>query len=171
MSARNYQDEPDRIQAWLGVIYSGKALFCIAKDPTLRGAPLQAKEVCYLVTKRSAQLIAASIIGILRHMEGSQKQTGGLAARHIIAVDGAIFTEFHLYSRLLQEAVVHIAGQEYADNFEIRMTKGGASFGVATLAAAGAQYEKVMGRGTPPKTPERKFPPRGRSSFELAAMQ
>lgn len=132
---------------------------------------VQAQEICFLVTKRSAQLIAASIVGILHHIERSQKHHEGIAPRNIIAVDGAIFTEYYLYRRLLQEAVSQIAGREFGDKFELQMTKGGASFGAATLAAASAKYEKVMGRGSQPKTPERKFPPRGRSQLDLAALK
>ena len=132
---------------------------------------MQAQEICFLVTKRSAQLIAASFLGILHHIERSQKSQGGTAPRNIIAVDGSIFTEFYLYRRLLQEAVCQIAGKEFGDKFELQMTKGGASFGAATLAAACAKYEKVMGRGSQPKTPERKFPPRGKSQLDLAAMK
>lgn len=120
------------------------------------------------MTKRSAQLIAASIVGILQHIERSQKCPQNGTPRNIIAIDGGIFTEYHLYRTLLQDAVSQIAGGEFAEKFELRMTDGGASFGAATLAAAGAKYERVMGRGTPPKTPERKFPPRGRSHHDLA---
>lgn len=119
------------------------------------------------MTKRSAQLIAASLVGILHHIERSHK-VPGQAPRNLIAVDGGIFTEYNLYRTLLQEAVCLIAGDGFADKFELRMTKGGASFGAATLAAAGARYERVMGRGTQPRTPERKFPPRGRSQLNLA---
>ena len=132
---------------------------------------MQAQEICFLVTKRSAQLIAASIVAILHHIERSQKSHGGVAPRNIIAVDGSIFTEYHLYRRLLQEAVTQIAGKDLGDKFARQMTMGGASFGVATLAAACAKYEKVMGRGSQPKTPERKFPPRGRSQLDLAALK
>lgn len=132
---------------------------------------LQAKEVCYLVTRRSAQLIAASIVGILVHIGKSQKGSESEPEpENIIAVDGGIFTEYHLYKSLLQTAVAQIAGQAFADNFQLKMTEGGASFGAATLAAAGARYENVMGRGAP-RTPERKFPPRGQSQMNLAAMQ
>lgn len=123
------------------------------------------------MTKRSAQLIAASIVGILQHINRSQRCPIQGTPRNIIAVDGAIFTEYHLYRDLLHEAAAMIAGHEFADNFELRMTDGGAGFGAATLAAAGAKYERVMGRASPPRTPQRKFPPRGKSHVDLTAVK
>jgi len=50
------------------------------------------------------------------------------------------------------------------------MTEGGASFGAATLAGAGRAMDQVMGRVSPRDTPNRKFPPRGRSRVDLASM-
>ena len=59
-----------------------------------------------LVTKRSTQLTAAAIVGILHHIERTQSHGGsGPVPRNIIAVDGGIFTQYHLYRNLVCEGV------------------------------------------------------------------
>ena len=61
---------------------------------------------------------------------------------------------------------MQVSGDEFADNFELKLTEGGAGFGAAALAAAGYNYDRVMGRNQD-KAPPRKFPPRGRSHSDL----
>ena len=59
-----------------------------------------------LVTKRSTQLTAAAIVGILHHIERTQSHgDSGPVPRNIIAVDGGIFTQYHLYRNLVCEGV------------------------------------------------------------------
>ena len=115
------------------------------------------------MTERSAQLTAAAIVGILRHIERSQDHVSDPTPRNIIAVEGGIFSRFHLYRTLVHSAVRHISGDKFATNFELKLTEGGAAFGAAAIAAAGFRYDQVMGHVEDNKAPPRKFPPRGRS--------
>ena len=130
---------------------------------------MQAKEICFLVTRRSAQLIAAAIIGILRHIEHHKPQQNKETkeegpVKHIVAVDGGVFAHFGLYRDLLCEAVKDIAGNDLATRFHLNRTEGGAGFGAAALAAASYKYDKAMGKIQDSNPPLRKFPPRRSNS-------
>ena len=71
----------------------------------------------------------------------------------------------------MREGVRCISGDSIANQFELKLTEGGAGFGAATVAAAGARYDAVMGRGGNDHPPPRKFPPRRPSQANLAEME
>lgn len=89
----------------------------------------QVKEVCTLVTRRSARLIAAALCGILRHLHRDRVppdgEEGGPAAplgatgrsppRTCVAVDGGIFVRYGFYRELLRQGVRDILGDAVAD--------------------------------------------------------
>ena len=87
----------------------------------------QVKEVCELVTRRSARLIAAALCGILVHLhrdrvppdegEGGAPPgaTGRTPPRTCVAVDGGIFVRYGFYRELLRQGVRDILGDAVAD--------------------------------------------------------
>lgn len=123
---------------------------------------MQAKQICFLVTKRSAQLIAAAIIGVLKHVDAQKSEADrqGEEPQNIVAVDGGILSKYDLYRDLLCEAVKEIAGEKFAKKFRLNRTEGGAGFGAASLAASSYKYDMTMGRIPDLNAPTRKFPPR-----------
>lgn len=125
--------------------------------------------MCLLVTKRSAQLTAAAILGILTHIERSQRHGGSQMPRNIVAVEGRVFSKFELYRNLVHDAIRDISGDAFASKLELKLTHGGGGFGAAVLAAACYNYDKNMGHVEDSAAPPRKFPPRRRSQTDLAS--
>ncbi|KAK9908508.1 hypothetical protein WJX75_008860 [Coccomyxa subellipsoidea] len=132
----------------------------------------EVKEICAMVTVRSARLVAAAVCGIMRHLgrdEGDPE--GGPPPRTCIAVDGGIFVRYGFYRELLKQGVRDILGDAVADQFDLRVVAGGSAFGAACVAAAKHSYMCSMGLDEGRSSlPPRKFPPRRPSTASLQDM-
>ena len=93
------------------------------------------RRICTMVVWRSARLAGAVLCGLLRHDDP------GLARRHVIAVDGALYGGMPGYARcvslLLQEAL-----GAAARNVVLRLTPDGSGLG-AVIAAAPTEPEQA----------------------------
>ncbi|MEW5305612.1 MAG: hypothetical protein WDW36_008143 [Sanguina aurantia] len=95
------------------------------------------QQVCRLVARRSATLVAVAIDGILTH--------NGWHARPVratIAVDGGVYKKFRRYREMLGEAFADLQGDKAAElcpllNFTL--STDGSGLGAAVLAAAAAK--------------------------------
>ncbi|CAK0784341.1 hypothetical protein CVIRNUC_007545 [Coccomyxa viridis] len=127
----------------------------------------EVKQICSLVSVRSARLIAAAMCGILAHLQRDKpRQEGEAPPRSCIAVDGGVLVRYKFYRELLVQGVREILGDAVADQFQLKVVPGGSAFGAACMAAATTGYMKSMGspRGQGQKI---KFPPRRLSATSL----
>jgi len=85
------------------------------------------REICSLVRDRSAALIAATYLGIIRQLGGK---------KHTIAIDGSLFEKMPGYAAaltgVLQNAVAEL-------QLALRLTKDGSGIGAAVAAAVSAR--------------------------------
>ncbi len=84
--------------------------------------------VCRLVSRRSARIAAALIIGALTRLERRSKQ------RMVVAVDGSLFEKYPGYSRVLAAAIRELAGPA-GKGIRLKLTKDGSGIGAAVIAA------------------------------------
>ena len=79
--------------------------------------PVQVKQICSLVSVRSARLIAAAICGIImRTCSGTSPSTrAGPPPRNCIAVDGGVLVRYRFYRELLVQGVRETLGDAVAD--------------------------------------------------------
>ena len=79
-------------------------------------AILQVKQICSLVSVRSARLIAAAMCGILAHLQRDKpRQEGEAPPRSCVAVDGGVLVRYKFYRELLVQGVREILGDAVAD--------------------------------------------------------
>ena len=79
-------------------------------------ATLQVKQICSLVSVRSARLIAAAMCGILAHLQRDKpRQEGQAPPRSCVAVDGGVLVRYKFYRELLVQGVREILGDAVAD--------------------------------------------------------
>ena len=77
---------------------------------------LQVKQICSLVSVRSARLIAAAICGIIAHLQRNKpKQEEQPLPRSCVAVDGGVLVRYKFYRELLVQGVREILGDAVAD--------------------------------------------------------
>ena len=74
------------------------------------------KQICSLVSVRSARLIAAAICGIITHLQRDKpKHAGEPPPRNCIAVDGGVLVRYRFYRELLVQGVRETLGDAVAD--------------------------------------------------------
>ena len=77
---------------------------------------VQVKQICSLVSVRSARLIAAAICGIIMHLQRDKpKHEGEPPPRNCIAVDGGVLVRYRFYRELLVQGVRETLGDAVAD--------------------------------------------------------
>lgn len=82
---------------------------------------VQVKEICSLVSVRSARLIAAAICGIIVHLQRDKpKQEGQPPPRNCVAVDGGVLVRYKFYRELLVQGVRDALGDAVADQVKFR---------------------------------------------------
>lgn len=86
------------------------------------------RQICSIVTARSARLVAAVLCGLLRYSDPH------LAQRHVIAVDGALYGRMPGYARSLSLLLNRALGAA-AHRVVIRLTPDGSGIGAAIAAA------------------------------------
>jgi hexokinase len=87
------------------------------------------KEVCSLVTARSAQLVAATYVGILLKIDPTLKN------RHIIAIDGSLYEKMPGYADTIRQTLDTVLESKNT-LVSIQLTKDGSGIGAAIAAAA-----------------------------------
>ncbi|KAK6925572.1 Hexokinase, N-terminal [Dillenia turbinata] len=102
-------------------------------------------KVCDIVTRRAARLAAAGIVGILKKIgrDGSGGITNGRTRgssdsnmrRTVVAIEGALYTNYRSFREYLNEALVEILGEDIAQHVTLQVTKDGSGVGAALLAA------------------------------------
>ncbi|BDA45066.1 Hexokinase-1 [Coccomyxa sp. Obi] len=162
------QDDTPDLSRTAGVLQSA---FGMDPDSITLQDRKEVKEICAMVTVRSARLVAAAVCGIMRHLGRDQGDpAGGAPTRTCIAVDGGIFVRYGFYRELLKQGVRDILGDAVADQFELRVVAGGSAFGAACVAAATHSYMRSVGNDLRPPLPPRKFPARRPSATSLQDM-
>lgn len=86
------------------------------------------KDIASLVATRSARLVAATYIGILRHIDPE------LTRQHVIGVDGSMFEKMPGYRTKIQEVLQEIY-RDKADQVSLVLAKDGSGIGAAIAAA------------------------------------
>lgn len=100
--------------------------------------------VCDVVTRRAARLVAAGIVGILKKIgrDGSGGITSGRGRpetkmrRTVIAIEGSLYTDYLMFREYLNEAMIEILGEEAAQHVILRVMEDGSGIGAALLAAS-----------------------------------
>lgn len=88
------------------------------------------RDICSMVVVRSARLVAAVLLGLLRHSDPK------LERRHVIAIDGALYSHLPGYGRYLSLLLDQALGTA-ARQVIMRPTPDGSGLGAAIAAAAG----------------------------------
>lgn len=86
------------------------------------------KAIASLIVRRSARMVAASYLGILRHIDPE------LSHPHHIAVDGSLYEKMPGYSAIIQDTLDEALGDKSA-RVTIGLTKNGSAVGAAIAAA------------------------------------
>ncbi|KAL3653343.1 Hexokinase-3 [Castilleja foliolosa] len=102
--------------------------------------------ICDVVTRRAARLAAAGIVGILKKIgrdgnggfvSGKTKSTSLTKMRRtVVAVEGSLYSNYTMFREYLNEAMVHILGDDVAAHVIIKVTDDGSGIGAALLAAS-----------------------------------
>ena len=86
------------------------------------------QSIASMVIERSARFVAATYLGIIRHIDPQ------LTHRHTIAVDGSLYEKMPGYAEFIASALAE-ALQEKAEMISIKLTKDGSGIGAAIAAA------------------------------------
>lgn len=81
------------------------------------------------IVTRSARLVAATYIGIVRHMDTGADQ------RHTIAVDGSLYEKMPGYAEEINRTLAAVMGEQQAKCITVRLQNGGSGIGAAIAAA------------------------------------
>lgn len=109
------------------VKFSGKEGFNINTYRAVEG-------VAAALIKRSAQLVAATYLGILQHIDG----TG--IKHHTIAIDGSLYEKIPGYKQVLEEVL--IKNDNNKGRIKLVLSKDGSGVGAAIAAASVSQAER-----------------------------
>jgi len=117
---------------------SGKdlALICLDEDSHSCLAPrdecFALQRIAHLLTKRSARLVAASLIGVVRHLDPH------LNHRHTVAIDGSMYKGMPGYTQELT-VVLNETLESKAGLINVTLSAGGSLTGAAIAAALAKQ--------------------------------
>ncbi|GJN35841.1 hypothetical protein PR202_gb24652 [Eleusine coracana subsp. coracana] len=132
VSAMRHDETPD-----LSVVAEKLAENLKIRDTSLETRKMVV-EICDIVTKRSARLAAAGIVGILRKIG---RGVAGDERRSVVAVDGGLFEHYAAFRECLESTLVELLGEEAARSVAVKLTKDGSGLGAALIAAAQTQYQ------------------------------
>ncbi|MCO5388782.1 MAG: hypothetical protein NHB14_26760 [Desulfosporosinus sp.] len=119
---------------------SGKdlALICLNEDSHSRLVPKEMdfalKYIINLLIKRSSRLVAASLIGIVRHLDPH------LNHHHSVAIDGSMYKGMPGYAQELTTALSE-ALKSKASQVTVKLSAGGSLTGAAIAAALAKQIK------------------------------
>ncbi|CAK0735824.1 hypothetical protein CVIRNUC_000645 [Coccomyxa viridis] len=95
---------------------------------------LRVKQVCHLVARRSAAVVAACLAGLLQQIDRDGAHTP--MAPTTIAVDGGLFEHYQAYRAYLREYLDQMLGKQVSSLVKIVQIRDASSMGAAYLAAA-----------------------------------
>ncbi|XP_072998800.1 hexokinase-2-like [Typha latifolia] len=95
-------------------------------------------EVCDIIAKRGARLAAAGIAGVLKKL--GRDTAGGDKKRTVVAIDGALFEHYTIFSQCLESTLRELLGEEASRSVVIKLANDGSGLGAALLAASHSQY-------------------------------
>lgn len=133
ISAMHHDETPD-----LRIVAEKLAANLKIADTTLETRKMVV-EICDIVTRRSARLAAAGIVGIIRKIG---RGTPGDKRRTVIAIDGGLFEHYAKFRQCLESTLVELLGEEASELMSVKLTKDGSGLGAALIAAAHSQYAK-----------------------------
>lgn len=87
-----------------------------------------AVEVCKAIIARSAQLVAATFLGVLQHIDAEFRHN------HVIAVDGSLYEKAPGYATQLEFVLKRALGNK-GGSVELKLVKDGSGIGAAIAAA------------------------------------
>ncbi|KAM0912806.1 hypothetical protein ACQ4PT_012604 [Festuca glaucescens] len=96
-------------------------------------------EICDILTRRSARLAAAGIVGIIRKIG---RGTPGDKRKTVVAIDGGLFEHYAKFRQCLESTLAELLGEEASKSVSVKLTKDGSGLGAALIAAAHSQYAK-----------------------------
>jgi hexokinase len=91
------------------------------------------RQLARAVVGRSAALVAAALLGTLRHLDPA------LMAEHTVAVDGSLYGGYPGYEGLVRASLVTLAGPTAAGRIQLAYTKDATAAGAAVIAAVAAR--------------------------------
>jgi len=90
------------------------------------------RELSAAIVRRSARLVAATLLGTLQVIDPA------LADRRTVAVDGSLWGGYPGFAGLVRGAFIDLVGAERADRIELAFVKDSTSIGAAVIAAVAA---------------------------------
>ncbi|KAK4741980.1 hypothetical protein SAY87_025568 [Trapa incisa] len=100
--------------------------------------------ICDVVTRRAARLVAAGIVGILKKI--GRDGGGGVASgrgkpktkmrRTVVAMEGDLYRDYSMFREYLNEAMIEILGEDLAQHVILKVMEDGSGIGAALLAAS-----------------------------------
>ncbi|KAL6897855.1 hypothetical protein ACP4OV_006814 [Aristida adscensionis] len=127
ISAMHHDETPD-----LSVVAEKLADNLKIRDTSLETRKMVV-EICDIVTRRSARLAAAGIVGILRKIG---RCVPGDERRSVVAIDGGLFEHYTEFRQCLESTLVELLGEEASTSLAVKLTKDGSGLGAALIAAA-----------------------------------
>ncbi|KAF2929481.1 hexokinase-7 [Oryza sativa Japonica Group] len=94
-------------------------------------------EICDIVTRRSARLAAAGIVGILRKIG---RGVPGDKRKSVIAIDGGLYEHYTEFRQCLETTLTELLGEEASKSVAVKLANDGSGLGAALIAAAHSQY-------------------------------
>uniref|UniRef100_A0A0D9WDK2 Phosphotransferase n=2 Tax=Leersia perrieri TaxID=77586 RepID=A0A0D9WDK2_9ORYZ len=94
-------------------------------------------EICDIVTRRSARLAAAGIVGILRKIG---RGNPGDKHKSVVAIDGGLYEHYTEFRQCLESTLTELLGEEASKSVTVKLTNDGSGLGAALIAAAHSQY-------------------------------
>ncbi|KAL6607721.1 hypothetical protein ACP70R_040784 [Stipagrostis hirtigluma subsp. patula] len=132
ISAMHHDETPD-----LSVVAEKLADNLKIRDTSLETRKMVV-EICDIVTRRSARLAAAGIVGILRKIG---RAIPGDERRSVIAIDGGLFEHYAAFRQCLESTLVELLGEEASRSVAVKLTKDGSGLGAALIAAAHSHHQ------------------------------
>ncbi|MBP2645835.1 MAG: hexokinase [Firmicutes bacterium] len=86
------------------------------------------KELAMDIVTRSAKLVTACFLGVLRHVDEQIKN------KHTIAVDGSLYEKMPHYREIIDNTLIEMLGSK-AQNIKVGLVKDGSGVGAAVAAA------------------------------------
>uniref|UniRef100_A0A0E0KZC2 Phosphotransferase n=1 Tax=Oryza punctata TaxID=4537 RepID=A0A0E0KZC2_ORYPU len=94
-------------------------------------------EICDIVTRRSARLAAAGIVGILRKIG---RGVPGDKQKSVIAIDGGLYEHYTEFRLCLETTLTELLGEEASKSVAVKLANDGSGLGAALIAAAHSRY-------------------------------
>jgi hexokinase len=91
-------------------------------------------DVCDMVAKRAAKLVAAGIYGIIKKI--GRDTLSDNKQRTVIAIDGGLFEHYTVFSECLMRTLDELLGEEVNDSVKIMYANDGSGIGAALIAVS-----------------------------------